>query len=122
MSNIPEGMREFNLEEALKDPSKIRTRDGRKVLDIYHFKKSPIEFPIYVCIVGDCYIKAYNASGSNAICGLGNRYDLFLISKKKKLYVDIYKNGNIYQAVVNTDCYIRGSNILKSIEVEVDDE
>lgn len=92
-------MKEFNLNEYLKDQSKkVVTRDGRAVRIICTDAKGdePIVALVYNKIREEENVYTYNREGifykDNDSC-----LDLFFDTNKREGYVNIYKIGKIYQ-------------------------
>lgn len=88
-------LKPFNLEEALANPNRVVTRDGRKVTQLTNFK---IGNPL--CLVGvvDYKIKSWKKSGRYFDDESSN--DLFLLPQTKTVWVvvsscsrGIYSNG-----------------------------
>ena len=81
MNNIPEGYKPFNYEEAIKDLSKVRTRLGNSITELYKFNivsKYPIVFTLEDEGILSCTIDGrFNYNGNPTYC------DLFLIDDNK---------------------------------------
>ena len=89
-------MKEFNLEEYLKNPSqKVVTRDGREVRIICTDAKGdePIIALVYNNIRDEENVYTYNREGifykDNDSC-----LDLFFATVKKEGWINIYKNNS----------------------------
>lgn len=87
-------MKQFNLEEYLKNPSKeVVTRDGRKVRIVCTDVKSIKPILALVSYDEGEVPSLYDKNGKNnsSFC-LSN--DLFFVPEKKEGWVNIYKVGN----------------------------
>lgn len=87
-------MKEFNLEEFKKNPSKkIVTRDGREVRIICTDAKN--KFPIIALITNDSkeIIMDYNNNGKVSSDEISN-LDLFFAPNIKKGWINIFKDNN----------------------------
>ena len=89
-------MKEFSLEEYLKNPNrKIVTRDGKSVRIICTDKRKSIYPIIALCLMEDeseiCH--NYLPNGKE----FSNSYrDLFFAPEKHEGWVNVYKDGNMY--------------------------
>ena len=80
-------MKQFNLEEYLKDPSKkIVTRDGRNVT--IHCTNCAGFRPVIAEIEGENYSLDFNKNGIH-YCGISND-DLFFDIEKHERWINIY--------------------------------
>lgn len=118
-------MKQFNLEEYLKNPSrKVVTRDGRNVRIICTDAKN---FPIVALVEnfsGNEMLISYTKDGEYWIGGKSDR-DLFFAPEKHEGWVNLYKNlegfivpSRIYQTKEDAekrgsthDCYVATSKI-----------
>ena len=83
-------MKQFNLEEYLKNPSrKVVTRDGRKVRIICTDAKG--NCPVVGLVDYENYEVALNATKNGKIDGV---LDLFFAPEKHEGWVNVYKAGN----------------------------
>lgn len=109
-------MKQFNLEEYLKDPNKkVVTRDGRNVRIICTDRKGTEYSVVALCTMSnvseDCYFyfpngKMYLSSDS---C-----LDLFFAPEKHEGWVNLYK-GNTHYHLDNTYFYQSKSEAKKNI-------
>ena len=89
-------MKQFNLEEYLKDPNrKIVTRDGRNVRIICTDKRGT-DFPIVALVECEdkeetCY---YNKKGYWNSCEVVSKIDLFFAPEKHEGWINIYADIN----------------------------
>lgn len=101
-------MKQFNLEEYLKNPNrKVVTRDGSPVRIVCTDRKSYIDFPVVALVMdneGKEYTENYRENGSWTWSGSQNNMDLFFAPEKKVGWVNIYYRtqamicGLIYQS------------------------
>lgn len=107
-------MKQFNLEEYLKNPTmKVITRDGRKVRIICTDVKS--DYPI-IALIKEQYnnyndkeeIYTFTKNGLWKLSPNKGLNDLFFATEKKKGYVNILKVDNC--------CYLGSSTIFSSKE------
>lgn len=86
-------MKSFNIQEALENPNRVITRDGRKVTELYLFNTATNNTPLVAVIDG--YLKTFTKEGkySNP---MDKNFDLFLTPIKHKGYINIYKNSTGY--------------------------
>ena len=94
-------MKQFNLEEYLKNPSrKVVTRDGREVRIICTDKKGTF-FPIVALVKCENREEAYyyTTKGGWTFDGTKNNIDLFFAPEKHEGWINLYKCEN------STKCY-----------------
>ena len=101
-------MKEFNLEEYLKNPNReVVTRDGRKVRIICTDRKNHDSQPIIALVEtdeDDERVRSFKIDGKWSIDGLENGFDLFFAPEKHEGWIIINKwpdgerdtNGIIY--------------------------
>ena len=101
-------MKEFNLEEYLKNPNReVFTRDGRKVRIICTDRKNHVIYPIVALVESDEddeRIRCYKIDGKWSADGLENSLDLIFAPTKHEGWITIDKypdgvrdtNGIIY--------------------------
>ena len=94
-------MKQFNLEEYLKNPSKkVITRDGRNVT--IHCTNYRGNFPIIAEVEGLNYSTGFTEDGVHMYwnCIKETNYDLFFVSEKHEGWVNIFKgaDGSIYSS------------------------
>lgn len=119
----------FNLERALAgDP--VTTLCGRKVLQI-HFFDAEIPYPILALIEGEIYIRAYKINGNSEY--VEDHFSLCMLPKKKKLWIGIntacidsidgpYSTTMAHESLDRLKLNNYNHEILKIVEVEIDDE
>lgn len=91
-------MKEFSLEEYLKNPNrKIVTRDGRNVRIICTDKRKTIYPIIALCFMedGSERLSSYLPNGKEHV-GEDSNDDLFFTPEKHEGWVNVYKDGNMY--------------------------
>ena len=82
-------MKQFNLEEYLKNPSrKVVTRDGRSVK--IHCANYLGNHPVIAQVENSLYSTSYNAEGRYADIGESSR-DLFFAPEKHEGWVNVYR-------------------------------
>ena len=94
-------MKQFNLDEYLKNPSrKVVTRDGRNV-KIHCTDFFDGEYPIIARIEGDAFSTSFTKDGKYE-SDRDSEYDLFFDSEKHEGWISIYqgKDGPITGNVV----------------------
>lgn len=89
-------MKQFNLEEYLKNPNKkVVTRDGRNVRIICTDRKGTEYSVVALCTMSnvseDCYF--YFPNGRMYLCA-DSCLDLFFAPEKKEGWLNLYKNEN----------------------------
>ena len=102
-------MKQFNLNEYLKDPSKkVITRDGRAV-KIHCTNFNSVQ-PIIAEIEGHNFSQSFTRDGKYCIDDRNLPYDLFFASEKKEGWLNIYHNesgfylrGNPYKSKEEAD-------------------
>lgn len=109
-------MKQFNLEEYLKNPKrKLITRDGKSVRIICTDKRKCIYPIIALCFTEDegeiCY--NYLPNGKEYL-GKNSNNDLFFASEKHEGWVNLYK-GNAYYYLGNTILYLSKSEAISHI-------
>lgn len=86
-------MKQFNLEEYLKNPSKkVVTRDGRSVRIVCTDRKSKQNFPIIAlieCFDGDEDFLCYPRDGKWPSC---KNVDLFFAPEKHEGWINVYRD------------------------------
>lgn len=89
-------MKQFNLEEYLKNPNrKLVTRDGKSVR-IICFDRKGVNYPIMALIdneKGSEYLMTYNSNGKSYCSMTDEPYDLFFAPEKKECWINIYKDS-----------------------------
>ena len=108
-------MKQFNLEEYLKNPSRqVMTRDGRKVRIVCTDRKNHDSYPIIALVESyedEEMVKSFKIDGKWSIDGIENYLDLFFAPEKKEGWI------NIFEGVPdNKRRYVRGVSIFKSKE------
>lgn len=95
-------MKQFNLDEYLKNPSRrVVTRDGKSV--IIHCTNHELNWPVLAKIEGSDSSMSYQSDG-RYFFNDDSTYDLFFATEKHEGWVNIYKHddghyegdGNIY--------------------------
>lgn len=94
-------LKPFNLEEALENPERVVTRDGRKVTQLTKFDCS-FPYPLYAVIQGT--LKKFTLNGLY-IDGHNDNTDLFLLPQTKTLWIVIIqtKDYNFTSLTFETD-------------------
>ena len=82
----------FVLEIALKDISRVVTRDGRKVSELHLFKTENSDFPLNVVIEGERI--SFTKSGRFYNSAKETPFDLFILPEQKDIWINIYRNGH----------------------------
>ena len=91
-------MKQFSLEEYIKNPSrKIVTRDGKSVRIICTDKRKTIYPIIALCFMedGSERLSSYLPNGKEHV-GEDSNADLFFAPEKHEGWVNVYKDGNMY--------------------------
>ena len=92
-------MKPFDLKQALSGKPVV-TRDGRKVLEIYHFKTAAQPFTVRAVIDGPekPIIQQYTEDGITSAVFVSSSLDLFMAPEKREWWVGLIrrKNGIIY--------------------------
>lgn len=91
-------MKQFNLEEYLKDPNKkVVTRDGRNVRIVCTDRKGTEYSVVALCTMSnvseDCYF--YFPNGRMYLSA-DSRLDLFFAPEKHEGYINVYRDGDDY--------------------------
>lgn len=91
-------MKQFNLEEYLKNPNReVVTRSGKPVRIICTDRKTNIDFPVIALVMnneGEEYAENYRKNGSWSWSGSQHSMDLLFAPIKKEGWVNIYR-GNV---------------------------
>lgn len=109
-------MKEFSLEEYLKNPNrKIVTRDGKSVRIICTDKRKTIYPIIALCFMedGSERLSSYLPNGKESV-GKDSCMDLFFTPEKHEGWVNLYK-GNAYYHLGSTIFYQSESEAKKRI-------
>lgn len=100
-------MKQFNLEEYLKNPSrKVVTRDGRPVRIICTDRKGSGGHPVVALYpnwqeyLGEI-VCTFCANGKFTM-GIESDYDLFFAPEKHEGWINLYKDGDIVYASMDT--------------------
>ena len=102
-------MKQFNLNEYLKDPSKkVITRDGRAV-KIHCTNFNSVQ-PIIAEIEGHNSSQSFTRDGKYCIDDRNLPYDLFFASEKKEGWLNIYHS--------ESEFYLRGNPYKSKEEAE----
>lgn len=110
-------MKQFNLEEYLKNPSrKVITRDGHNVRIVCTDRKNHDNFPIVALVETDEdyeNVRSYKIDGKWSINGLENSLDLFFAPEKHEGWINVYKWGDDYRCT--GDVFSSKEKALKSV-------
>lgn len=87
MSDIPEGLKPFDLQKALAG-DKVVTRDGRAVISVRYAR-----YPLIVVVSGET-LYGCTETGRYYENQLSNEKDLFMAPKTKTVWVNIYMKPN----------------------------
>lgn len=119
-------MKQFNLEEYLKNPSrKVVTGSGKDVRIICIDAKSGVFRPIITLVEepnGSERIVTYTNEGHYYLCEPSKVNDLFFAPEKHEGWVNIYKGNNFYytedELVYNSkkEAEIQGKNYMSYID------
>ena len=94
-------MKQFNLNEYLKDPSKkVITRDGRAV-KIHCTNFNSVQ-PIIAEIEGHNFSQSFTRDGKYCIDDRNLPYDLFFATEKHEGWINLYKEDDIVYASMDT--------------------
>ena len=88
-------MKPFNLEQALSGKPVV-TRDGRKVLEIYHFKTAAQPFTVRA-VIDDPekpQIQQYTEDGITSAVFVSSSLDLFMAPEKREWWVGLSRVGS----------------------------
>lgn len=125
-------MRQFNLEEYLKNPGRhIVTRKGTDA-KIICTDGSNKTYPIFALIQNEEYkdVLSYTNDGIN-VEGSESPFDLFFVTEKKEGWINIYKSksmgapigGTIYDSEEEAETEgKRGKNYIETIKIEWEEE
>ena len=97
----------FNLEEALREPERVRTRSGNKV--VWSYFEVNKEFPIvYFTDAIDAFMSV--ATNGLALGNKENTHDLMLVKKKQVVWFGLYEN---LDGVLNTTGVYNDKDLTK---------
>lgn len=125
-------MRQFNLEEYLKNPGRhIVTRKGTDA-KIICTDGSNKTYPIFALIQNEEYkdVLSYTNDGIN-VEGSESPFDLFFVTEKKEGWINIYKSksmgapigGTIYDSEEEAETEgKRGKNYIATVKIEWEEE
>ena len=92
-------MKEFSLEEYLKNPNReVVTRDERKVRIICTDRKNHDSYPIIALVESDEddeRVRSYKIDGKWSVDGLENSLDLFFAPTKHEGWMNVYKDRDL---------------------------
>ena len=96
-------MKQFNLDEYLKNPSrKVVTREGKNVRIVCTDKKGN-DYPVVALIEWEKTEKACDYTKDGCLNdGRITEYDLFFATEKKEGWVNIYSDSSYYPAYAGT--------------------
>jgi hypothetical protein len=94
-------MKPFDLEKALAGEPVV-TRDGKKVIDLYHFKLSTGEFPLVVNIEGKKALSTYTTRGKLTNAATDHEYDLLMAPPETWVNVYYNKTTGVYGSSIGT--------------------
>lgn len=120
-------MKPFNLEEA-KAGKPVVTREGKKVLELYHFKNSTIDIgqTIVAIIEGDDSLKTYYPDGRFLSTHIG-RLDLFMAEETKLAWINVYLHPQVGELTISPTYYsesaaieqgLKNPHYIKTIKIE----
>lgn len=84
-------MKPFNLEEALAGKPVV-TSEGLLVTQIVHFENTNHEYPVFGVV--DNQITSWTIQGQFNKTYDNHLKDLFMLSEKKSIWVNVYEDGN----------------------------
>ena len=116
-------MKQFNLEEYLKNPSrKVVTREGQSVK--IHCTNYIGEHPIIAQVEGYDYSASFCKDG-RFIIGEESPRDLFFAPNKKEGWVSLYKNdighiytGSVFDSKEEAEEYLSRKDYLATVKIE----
>ena len=86
-------MKQFNLEEYLKNPSKkVVTRRGKEVK--IHCTNHASNRPIIAQVEGSDYSVSFDENGRYCIGNFGSPYDLFFAPEKHEVWTNVYRRSS----------------------------
>ena len=85
-------MKQFNLEEYLKNPKRVVTRDGRSVK--IHCTNYVNAYPVIAEIEGSGESHSYTKDGT-LLFDVDSSDDLFFATERKEGWANLYNRGNI---------------------------
>ena len=117
-------MKEFSLEEYLKNPSKrVVTREGKKVRIICTDARG--SYPIVALIEEGCYDNALSYTKDGELyAGESNVYDLFFAPEKHEGWVNVYRDfddmmcGSVFATEEDAKCNAKTAIATVKIEWE----
>ena len=115
-------MKQFNLEEYLKNPSrKVITKDGRNVK--IHCTNSIGSHPVMAEIEGERYSYSYNKNGE-CFCNPSSN-DLFFAPEKHEGWINVYKwgddyryTGEVFSSEERALMNVKGCDCVATIKIE----
>lgn len=122
-------MKQFNLEEYLKNPTKKVITGSGKSVRILCTNRLDATFPIVALIYNGANeaIQCYTKNGKITSKCPCFEYDLFFVSEKKKGWINIYKSksmsapisGTIYDSKEEAEIEgKRGKNYIETVKIE----
>ena len=117
-------MKQFNLEEYLKNPSKrVVTGDGREARIICTDRLG--EFPVIGLIRTDNIEKVTTYTNSGRVYPeMPSGYDIFFAPEKKVGWVNVYRQdnrqlcGNVYDTESEAKLHSKSSGYLATVKIE----
>ena len=121
-------MKQFNLEEYLKNPGRHIVTRSRKDAKIICTDGSNKTYPIFALIQNEEYkdVLSYTNDGIN-VEGSESPFDLFFVTEKKEGWINIYKSksmgapigGTIYDSEEEAETEgKRGKNYIATVKIE----
>ena len=116
-------MKQFNLEEYLKNPSmKVVTRDGKSV--IIHCTNHGPFWPVLAKIEGSESSMSYQSDGRYCFND-DSTYDLFFATEKHEGWINLYKSGiswslgaSIWQTKEEAKKWVGAADYATTIKIE----
>ena len=89
-------MKQFSLEEYLKNPNReVVTRDGRNVRIICTDRKNHDSCPIIALVEtdeDDERVRSFKIDGKWSVDGLGSNFDLFFAPEKHEAWINLFRD------------------------------
>lgn len=99
---------EFNLEEALREPERVRFRNGETPLE-WHYFASLTDFPIHATHKDGGYVTLVR-DGLQGVGQYTTQYDLMLAKKKRLVWFGLYEN---LDGILNTTGIYNDEDLTK---------
>lgn len=118
MTNIPEGMKPFDL-EAAKRGEPICTRDGRDVPFFAYADVDSLDQKVVAIVMGEGYVRHFCDDGRYYTSDISCNVDLFMRKRKVRKEVYVVDRGGVMRIVNDPEeVHMWATSLCERVEVK----